>query len=324
MIFGALPRKVHIQDAIVLLACFGTGAAFEICFTFCEQRHCDGLGHLFAQLIEDFTVFPDSHTTAFAICILANTRPSLLRLNHTVATFRALADNRQIADLTTCSRRRFDGHVLCHDFFKRFLGKLQNLGASQVTILDRVQLFREVHGDGNIQNNTKLIHNFYQLEPGGLTIVDTLLEGDILALDAAVYRIGAGRLSTDGGIGKDFFPFLVGIFCILFFSATHRRYHPVIEGFDRIPFWRSGHLPYQLEVYIDCITLVELRQHLVAARRLLEFTPAGCDLHISFKGKVFIVAMDDNGSAVYRTVFLAEHGTETVQDTLIYGFLSAT
>ena len=127
-----------------------------------------------------------------------------------------------------------------------------------------MQLLGKVDSHGNVQNDAQLIHDIDQLESGRFTVIHALFEGNVPALDTPVYRVGASCFGADGSVRKNFFPFGIGIFGIFFFSTAHRGDHPVIESLDRIPFWRCRHLSDQLEIDVYRITLVELREHLVA------------------------------------------------------------
>ena len=127
-----------------------------------------------------------------------------------------------------------------------------------------MQLLGKVNGHGNIQNDAELIHDIDQLEPGRFTVIHALFEGNVLALDTPVYRVGASCFGADGSVRKNLFPFSVRVLGIFFLCTAHRGDHPVIESLDRIPFRRCCHLPDQLEIDVYRITLVELREHLVA------------------------------------------------------------
>ena len=127
-----------------------------------------------------------------------------------------------------------------------------------------MQLLGKVDSHGNVQNNAQLIHDIDQLESCRFTVIHALFEGNVLALDASVYRISTGCFGADGSVRKNLFPFSISVLGIFFLCTAHRGDHPVIESLDRIPFWRCRHLSDQLEIDVYRITLVELREHLVA------------------------------------------------------------
>ena len=121
-----------------------------------------------------------------------------------------------------------------------------------------MELLRKIHRNGDIQNDTEFLHDVYQLKSGRFPVVDTFLEGNVLALDAAVNCVGTSGFGADSSIRKDFLPLLVRILFVFFLCAAHRRNHPVVEGFNRISFWGRSHLAHQLEIYIDNVPFVEL------------------------------------------------------------------